>query len=512
MKTVIMSDNMHTIDDYRRLYDESVTNGTDFWRRMADTFDWHTIAGHSPRFGHNFDTSSAPIDVHFMSGSQTNVCHNLIDRNIALGFGSRIAYHWVGHEFELNMALTYSQLRDQVCRFANVLKGLGLKKGDTIINYTPDLIQTVISMLAAIRLGVVYANTFPGYSAQCLAQRMLDLKCKVLITSDVYYSYKRFNDLKQYSDQAINICRQNNHEIKARIFIKYLSDGNYSPNISDYNSDLDPRLDHWWHDLIEKADTECPPVWVDSEDPLFVIFSSGSTGKQKAIVHSSGGFMVMSALVFKHAFNYTDGDVVYCSGCLGWITGQFSHVFGSLANAATVVLSEGSQTYPTPGRWWRIIDEYKVNIFYVNPTDIRNLRSFGDQYPNDYPMADLKVIGVVGETIDGETWKWLYEVIGRQRCPIVNTYFQSETGCPIIFPIPGVIPIKVGSVSLPFFGVQPVIIDENGHELEGEGNGTLLIKTAFPSIARTLYGDYNLYEKTYFHKYPNYYFTGDGMY
>ncbi|CAG2171974.1 unnamed protein product, partial [Oppiella nova] len=332
-----MDTEIKTIDHYKRLYEESFINSDHFWRQMCQHFQWQTIGNKSSVLSYNWDTSSAPIGVHFMSGSQTNVCYNLIDRNISLGFGDRIAYHWVGHEFELKKSLTYLELRDKVCKFANVLRGFGLRKGDAIVNYLPDVLQTVVSMLAAIRLGLVYANTFPGYSAQCLAERMLDLKCQVLVTSDVYYSYKSFNDLKRYSDQAIDICRQNNHEIKARIFVKYLSDGSYEQSMKDYSIDLDPKLDHWWHELMDNSDTDCPPVWVDSEDPLFVIFSSGSTGKQKAIVHTSGGLMVLSALVFKYAFNYSDGDVLYCSGCLGWITGQFSHVYGSLANAATVV-------------------------------------------------------------------------------------------------------------------------------------------------------------------------------
>ncbi|CAG2168596.1 unnamed protein product, partial [Oppiella nova] len=501
------------IADYHRIYSLSIQDPDAFWLGIAEQFYWENGIKSEKIFSYNFDVHKDPIDVQFMKGSKTNACYNLIDRIIKSGLGERVAYIWIGNELNERKTITYNELKRRICKFANVLKNQGIKAGDRVAIYLPVSIELVVSMLACARIGAVHTVVFAGFSSQALADRIIDANCRLLVTADGSVRGNKLIKLKDISDESVVICKQRNHNLLACIVVKHLSIdlNDYNNNRRHkYNPKHDPTLDLWWDQLMSDASDDCPPVWLDAEDPLFILYTSGSTGKPKGVVHTIAGYMLTTALVFKYAFNYRDGDIFFCTADLGWITGHTANVYGCLANGATAVLFDGIPTHPNADRFWRIIDENKVNSFYTAPTAVRTLMKFGDDCVTKYPMPDLSLIALVGEPINREAWLWLYHVVGAGKCAIVDTYFQTETGAPMIFPIPGCIPMKPGSATLPFFGILPVILNEDGKELSGANTGYLAFKNAWPSIARTIDGNHERFETTYFRKFPKYYFTGDG--
>ncbi|XP_054161273.1 acetyl-coenzyme A synthetase, cytoplasmic-like [Oppia nitens] len=515
------------MDYYHRIYQLSVQNPDAFWLNIAEQFYWHNgiqrnnnntraaAAGDGADgklFDYNFDVTKGPINIRFMSGSKTNACYNLVDRIIDKGLGDRIAYIWIGNDLNERKTITYSELKRNVCKFANVLKIQGIRPGYRVAIYLPVSLELVTAMLACSRIGAVHTVVFAGFSSQSLADRIIDANCRLLVTADGTVRGNKLIKLKDISDESLVLCKHRNHKLVSCIVVKHLPVPNscQQNRWSKYEPKFDETIDHYWDELIEAASDECQPVWLDAEDPLFILYTSGSTGKPKGVVHTIAGYMLTTALVFKYAFNYRDGDTFFCTADLGWITGHTANVYGSLANGATAVLFDGIPTHPNAGRLWQIIDENGVNSFYTAPTAVRTLMKFGDDYVNRWTMAKLKLIALVGEPINREAWLWLYNVVGRGRCPIVDTYFQTETGAPMIFPIPGCIPMKPGSATLPFFGIVPVILSEDGQELSGPNSGYLAFKNAWPSIARTIDGNHERFESTYFRKFPNYYFTGDG--
>ncbi|KFP82111.1 Acetyl-coenzyme A synthetase, cytoplasmic, partial [Acanthisitta chloris] len=398
-----------------------------------------------------------------------------------------------GNEPGDSTKITYQELLHKVCQFANVLRSQGVKKGDRISIYMPMILELVIAMLACARIGALHSVVFAGFSADSLCERILDCGCSLLITADAFYRGDKLVNLKQIADEALQKC-------KDKLFL-----------ISCFpQTPWNPAMDTWWHELMSSASTECEPEWCDAEDELFILYTSGSTGKPKGVLHTVGGYMIFAATSFKYVFDYQPEDVYWCTADIGWITGHSYLTYGPLANGATSVLFEGVPTYPDVGRMWNIIDKYKVTKFYTAPTAIRLLMKYGEEPVKKHSRKSLKVLGTVGEPINPEAWLWYYRVVGEERCPIVDTFWQTETGGHMLTPLPAATPMKPGSATFPFFGVVPAILNESGEELEGEAEGYLVFKQPWPGIMRTLYGKHQQFETIYFKKFPGYYVTGDG--
>ncbi|XP_066988740.1 acetyl-coenzyme A synthetase, cytoplasmic [Macrobrachium rosenbergii] len=414
-----------------------------------------------------------------------------------------------------------------VCRMANVLKSKGVSKGDRVAIYMPMIKELVVAMLAVVRIGAVHSIVFGGYSAGSLADRMLDAEASALITTDAVWRGSKLI-LKEIADDALKICRSKNRNIKVNIVVKHISrvtapqsaangaaNGNpakktHFDDTGNFKVGWDDKVDVWWHDVVKGVSSECPPVWMDAEDPLFMLYTSGSTGKPKGVLHTVGGYMLYAATTFKYSFDYHPGDIYFCTADIGWITGHTYVTYGPLLNNATSVLFEGVPTYPHSGRFWEIIEKYKVSKFYTAPTAIRTLMKYGDEPVKKYDLSSLAVLGSVGEPINPEAWLWYYRVVGDSNVSIVDTFWQTETGGHVITPLPGATPAKPGSACFPFFGVDVALLDEEGREIKGEGEGYLVFRQPWPGIMRTVYGNHERFETTYFKKFPGFYCTGDG--
>ncbi|CAL5027689.1 unnamed protein product [Urochloa decumbens] len=489
---------------YREMYQRSIDDPAGFWSEIAEEFYWKEKWNPDEVCSENLDVTKGPIKIEWFRGGMTNICYNAVDRNVESGNGDKVAMYWEGNEPSDDGKLTYSELLDKVCQLANYLKSVGVGKGDAVVIYLPMLMELPIAMLACARIGAVHSVVFAGFSADALAQRIIDCKPKLVITCNAVKRGLKTIPLKDIVDTSLAESAKNGVDVG--ICLTYENQS----AMSKVDTRWKPGRDVWWQDVVPNFPTKCDVEWVDAEDPLFLLYTSGSTGKPKGVLHTTGGYMVYSATTFKHAFDYKPTDIYWCTADCGWITGHSYVTYGPLLNGATVLVFEGAPNYPDPGRCWDIVDKYGVTIFYTAPTLIRSLMRDGTEYVSRYSRKSLRVLGSVGEPINPTAWRWFYDVIGDSRCPISDTWWQTETGGFMITPLPGAWPQKPGSATFPFFGVQPVIVDEKGRELEGECSGYLCIKKSWPGAFRTLYGDKDRYETTYFKPFAGYYFSGDG--
>ncbi|MBN3286189.1 ACSA protein, partial [Polyodon spathula] len=507
----------------------------EFWKEVAEGFFWK-----SPPKGeflkYNFDVTKGNVNVKFMEGAKTNICYNILDRNVKeKNRGEKVAYYWEGNSPSHSCSITYSQLLKQVCKFANVLKNMG-----KIIDYNWNLIMgRVVLMAPCNKFLFIYFLFLGSFSSESLCERILDSQCSFLITADGVYRGDKLINLKQISDEAMEKCKEKeNFVVKNCIIVRHI--GKRKNNANVYNTFqvqicvgtvfitslkakwvlliriLTHLLHHWqtpwnadtnvwWDDVMKNSSEECEPEWVDAEDPLFILYTSGST-----VLHTVAGYLLYTALTFKYVFDYHPDDVYWCTADIGWITGHSYITYGPLANGATSVLFEGVPVYPHVGRFWEIIEKHSVSKFYTAPTAIRLLMKYGQEPVKKFNLGSLKILGTVGEPINPEAWLWYYNVVGEKRCPVLDTFWQTETGGHVITPLPAATPLKPGSATFPFFGVLPIILNEHGEELEGEAEGYLVFKQPWPAIMRTVYGNHERFENTYFKKFPGFYVTGDG--
>ncbi|CAK9803489.1 Acetyl-coenzyme A synthetase [Anthophora plagiata] len=518
-----------SMEQYRKMHEKSVKNPSEFWGEIAKQFYWETPAVEDKFFSYNFDLSKGDIFIKWMEGASTNISFNLLDKNVKSGNGDKVAFYWEGNDPDDYSRLTYRKLLEEVCRFANVLKSKGVTKGDRVAIYMPMILELPIAMLACTRIGAVHSVVFGGYSSDSLAERIIDSKAKILVTTDGVWRGEKLLLLKSICDDALDKVKNHGHVVECCIVIAHLrrvsspqsgkadtgktngmngaSDGN-SQELSQIPWDDD--RDVWWHEEMEEVENKCYPVWMNAEDPLFILYTSGSTGKPKGVLHTTGGYLIYAATTFKYVFNYHPGDVYWCTADVGWITGHTYVVYGPLANGATSIIFEGTPFYPQNDRYWSVIDKYKVTQFYTAPTAIRSLMKFGDDLLKGHDLSTLRVLGSVGEPINPEAWLWFYNNIGHGICSIADTFWQTETGGHVITPLPGATPMKPGSATFPFFGVLPEIVDEDGRLVEGEGEGYLVFRQPWPGMMRTLYGSHERFKSTYFDRFHGYYCTGDG--
>ncbi|KAJ0988692.1 hypothetical protein J5N97_007048 [Dioscorea zingiberensis] len=488
---------------YLEMYSRSIQDPAGFWSEIGSQFYWKETW--APEVvSENLDVRKGAVKIEWFKGALTNICYNALDRNIEAGYGDKVAIYWEGNELGQDGQLTYKELLEKVCQLANYLKSVGVGKGDAVVIYLPMLMELPIAMLACARIGAVHSVVFAGFSAESLAQRIVDCKPKVVITCNAVRRGSKPIHLKDIVDNALVESTKN--DVPVGLCLTYENPSAMKREATKWQDGRDV----WWQDVVPTFPTECPVEWVDAEDPLFLLYTSGSTGKPKGVLHTTGGYMVYTATTFKYAFDYKPSDIYWCTADCGWITGHSYVTYGPLLNGATVIVFEGAPNYPDVGRCWDIVDKYKVTIFYTAPTLVRSLMRESSEYVTRYSRKSLRVLGSVGEPINPSAWRWFFNVVGDSRCPISDTWWQTETGGFMITPLPGAWPQKPGSATFPFFGVQPVIVDEKGNEIEGECSGYLCIKNSWPGAFRTLYGDHERYETTYFKPFAGYYFTGDG--
>jgi acetyl-CoA synthetase len=482
------------VDDagYREMYAWSIRDPEGFWGEHGKRIDWIKPYTRVKR------TSFAPenVSIEWFGDGTTNVSVNCIDRHLAER-ADQVAIIWEGDDPKESKSITYRQLHDEVCRFANVLKAHGVKKGDTVTIYLPMIPEAAYAMLACARIGAVHSIVFGGFSPEALAGRIEGGNSRILITADEGLRAGKKVPLKVNADEASNKVPGS---VAAMIVVKRT--GGQVHMISG--------RDFWYHEEAAKVTAECKAQEMKAEDPLFILYTSGSTGKPKGVLHSTGGYLVFASMTHQYVFDYHDGDIYWCTADVGWVTGHSYIVYGPLSNGATTLMFEGVPTYPSISRFWDVVDKHKVNIFYTAPTAIRALMAAGEEPVNRTSRKTLRLLGSVGEPINPEAWEWYHRVVGEARCPIVDTWWQTETGGILITPLPGATDLKPGSAGRPFFGLQPQIVDSAGHVLEGACEGNLVIADSWPGQMRTVYGDHRRFEETYFSTYPNKYFTGDG--
>jgi acetyl-CoA synthetase len=475
---------------YRDMYQQSVEAPEEFWAQQAKEFiswdsDWHQVC--------EFDFKQGQAA--WFQGGTLNVSYNCIDRHLDTR-AEQTAFIWEGDEPTDDKHISYHDLHQQVSKLANVLKRRGVKKGDRVSIYMPMVPEAAYAMLACARIGAVHSVVFGGFSPESLKDRILDSDCQTVITADEGVRGGKNIPLKANVDKALANCPN----VHTCLVIKRTG------NAIDWNE----GTDIWYQDAMATADDDCPPEPMDAEDPLFILYTSGSTGKPKGVLHTTGGYLLQAAMTHKYTFDYQEDEVYWCTADVGWITGHSYIVYGPLCNGATSLIFEGVPTYPDASRCWQICDKHNVGIFYTAPTAIRALMAQGDEYVAQTSRKSLRILGTVGEPINPEAWEWYYHVIGDSRCPIVDTWWQTETGSHMITPLPGATALKPGSATLPFFGVQLALLDESGNEINGEGSGNLVITSSWPGQIRSIYGDHQRMIDTYFSTYPGYYFTGDG--
>ena len=476
--------------EFQVLYKQSVENPDEFWSSQAESYlDW------DKKWEEVKNTNIEKGEIAWFSGGKLNASVNCIDRHLPKD-KNKIAFIWEGDDPEESKNITYQDLHDEVCKFSNVLKARGVKKGDRVCIYMPMIPEATYAMLACARIGAIHSVVFGGFSPESLKDRILDSDCQTVITADEGLRGGKTIPLKQNVDEALESC-SNVHTVlvitrtEAEI---------------PWNEDCDVR----YEEISKNVSNECTPELMDAEDPLFILYTSGSTGKPKGVLHTTGGYLLQAAMSHKLVFDYKDDEVYWCTADVGWVTGHSYIVYGPLANGATSVIFEGIPTYPSPSRFWEVIDKHKVNIFYTAPTALRALMAQGDDFVESSSRESLRILGTVGEPINPEAWEWYFKVVGNSSCPIVDTWWQTETGAMMITPVAGFTAMKPGSATKPFLGIEPALLDENGEEIVGEGSGNLVIKSSWPSQIRTVYGDHQRCVDTYYSMYPGYYTTGDG--
>ena len=477
-------------EQYLTMYDASINDPETFWSEQANEFlDWHT--GWQQLTESNFMKGEA----RWFVGGKLNACYNCIDRHLPKR-ADQTAIIWEGDDPETSAEMSYSEVHEKVCRLANALKSRGVRKGDRVCIYMPMIPEAAYAMLACTRIGAVHSVVFGGFSPQSLSDRILDSDCQTVITADEGLRGGRPVPLKDNTDEALKIC-PNVHTV----IVVERTGGTIGWR---------EERDVWYHEITASASDECEPEWMDSEDPLFILYTSGSTGKPKGVLHTTGGYLLHASMTHRYVFDYQDGDIYWCTADVGWVTGHSYIVYGPLANGATTLMFEGVPNYPDSSRCWQVVDKHQVNIFYTAPTALRALMGQGDEFVTETSRQSLRLLGSVGEPINPEAWEWYYHIVGDGRCPIVDTWWQTETGGIMITPLPGATELKPGSATRPFFGVVPVLLDENGNEIEGAASGNLAIRQSWPGQIRTVYGDHQRCYDTYYSAYKGYYFTGDG--
>jgi acetyl-CoA synthetase len=480
-----------SMDEYRALYGRSVEDPAGFWLEMARRIDWTS----PPREALRWDFRSAEVE--WFLGGKLNASVNCLDRHVAAGHGDRTALIWEGNDPARSRAITYAGLLEDVVRFAGVLRSLGVRKGDRVAIYLPMIPELPVALLACARIGAIHNVVFAGFSADSLRSRIADSRCSLVITADEGVRGPKTIPLKATVDQAIAGLQ----------FVR----GVVVVRRTGAQVDMTPGRDLWWHELAVRSDLpDGGPEEMDSNDPLFILYTSGSTGKPKGVLHATGGYLVYASLTHELVFDYRPGEVYWCTADIGWVTGHSYIVYGPLANGATSVMFEGMSSHPDHGRFWDVVDKHRVNIFYTAPTAIRSLMREGTSWIEKHDLSSLRLLGSVGEPINPEAWLWYHRNVGRGRCPIVDTWWQTETGGILIAPLPGAFPLKPGSATLPFPGVRPAIVDDHGQRLEGNGvAGNLCLEFPWPGLMKTVYGDHERF-RGYFAQFPGLYFTGDG--
>ena len=480
------------MDQYKKEYNESIADRNAFWAKKAERISWVKKWDSVGEFDY------VNANINWFEGGKLNVSYNCLDRHVEAGDGDRTALIWEGNNPEEDQHFSYNDLLGEVQKFANALKGLGVKKGDRVCMYMQMVPQLPVAMLACARIGAVHSIVFGAFSPDSLRDRINDSECKILITQDTGVRGTKQNiPMKSNADKAVAQTPSIEHVVVVRR--------------TGEPVDMVDERDVWWQEAMSKADSECAPVEMDSEDPLFILYTSGSTGKPKGVLHTTGGYLVYANYTFEQIFDYNKDDIYWCTADIGWITGHSYIVYGPMSCGATSIMFEGVPNFPDFGRFWEVVDKHQVTLFYTAPTALRALMKEGNSWVEKHDLSSLRLLGTVGETIKEPEWMWYHSIVGKEKCPIIDTWWQTETGGIMMTPLPGATPTKPGSATFPFYGIEPVLLTESGEEIQGNDvSGLLAMKASWPGQMRSIYGDHDRFVETYFSQFPGYYFTGDG--